>query len=500
MSDARSSKLRSLFVKVLSGEQEITTTNAKLFIEALCSQPEPATCIQRLIGTVNGFPALQSALRTDISGSFLNGPITGFLRYIQAPELKSICGGDVLQQVISGLVEQPLVWDALVKAIKSNDLSEEGVDGFSWLLLMLVSRPAEKALAYTNVVRDGHVHSRLLESPRLDVRNRAHRIKHIVDTITTSKQPETGGPGGRHDNDFSDIRKIAILPTPDELVSKDPFLRRAVEIHEDRPGPCTLARHIDSQFRLLREDMLRDLREEIQIDQSNKQGRRRAVCIDHLRLSGILSDERHPWSLQLRCVQDLPQLHGMGIPARKKFVRDHPHLLKDQSVACLMTDQEVIGLATVIREEDLLAQIPPVLCLRISDGATEKTLLRLKNAKTIRLVQLNTALFSYEPVLKQLKDIKELSLEDDILHWEKKKTLQSPAYHLSNEILSLLSSIERDFSRDLQKGLSLRHPTQLDESQVACFLAGLRQRLSLIQGPPGTEFKHMWISKSLSDR
>jgi hypothetical protein len=190
----------------------------------------------------------------------------------------------------------------------------------------------------------------------------------------------------------------------------------------------------------------------------------------------------------------------MGIPARKKFVRDHPHLLKDQSVACLMTDQEVIGLATVIREEDLLAQIPPVLCLRISDGATEKTLLRLKNAKTIRLVQLNTALFSYEPVLKQLKDIKELSLEDDILHWEKKKTLQSPAYHLSNEILSLLSSIERDFSRDLQKGLSLRHPTQLDESQVACFLAGLRQRLSLIQGPPGTEFKHMWISKSLSDR
>lgn len=497
MTDRRSSRLRILFAKVLSGEQGITTGNAKLFIEAICSQPEPATCIQRLISTAKGFPALQSALRTDISISFLNDPITSFLRYLQAPELKSICGGDVLQQVISSLVEPPLVWDALVKAIKSNDLTEQGVDGFSWLLLILVSGPIEKALVYSDVARDGQVHSRLLESPRLEVRNRGQRIKHIVDTITTSKKPEIGGPGGRHDNDFPDIRKIAILPTPDELASKDPFLRRAAEVHEDGPHSCTLARYIDSQFRLLREDMLRDLREEIQLDQSNKQGRRRAICIDHLSLFGVLSDDRHPWSLQLECVQDLQQLKGMGKSARKKFVMDHPMLLKDQSVACLMTDQEVIGLATLIREEELLARNPPVLCLRISEGATEKTLLRLKMAKTIRLVQLNTALFSYEPVLKQLKDIKELSLEEDILHWEKKKELQSPGYRLSKQIRDTLSSLEGDFSRDLQTGLGLPHPTRLDESQAACFLAGLRQRLSLIQGPPGTESKIMWIFKPL---
>jgi hypothetical protein len=45
-----------------SKQQEITAMNAKLLIEAVCEQPEPATCIQRLIGSAHGFLALQSAL------------------------------------------------------------------------------------------------------------------------------------------------------------------------------------------------------------------------------------------------------------------------------------------------------------------------------------------------------------------------------------------------------------------------------------------------------
>jgi hypothetical protein len=486
--DARSNSLRSFFAKVLSNNQGITAANARLFIEAICDQSEPATCIQRLIGSAHGLPALQLALRTSVSSSFLNGPVTALLLYLQAPELKSICGGVALQQVIFRIAEPPLAWNALIEAIKSKDLNEDGVDGFSWLLLQLVSLPTEKAIEYSNIVREDLVHGRLLESRRLDVRTRAHRIKHIVDTISTTNKAEAGGPGGRHDNDFADIRKIAILPTSDELASKDPFLRRAVELHKDGAGPCTLALHTDSQFRLLREDMLHDLREEIQTANSSKKGRRRALFIDHMIMAGVLCDERRPWALQLQCVQDLPQLHGMNTAARKKFLRDNPKLLKHESVACLMTEEEVIGLATLIREEDLLAKIPPVLCLQISEGDTEKTLLRLKTAKNIRLVQLNTAVFSYEPVLKQLKEIKELSLEEDILRWQKDKDLLCPGHRLSNDILGIVSRLKDDFSNDLRPVLDLPRPTKLDESQATCFIAGLRQRLSLIQGPPGTKY------------
>ena len=366
-------------------------------------------------------------MRVDISIPSLNGSITALLQYLQAPALKGICGGDILRQIILKIVGPPLIWNAFIEAVKTDHVTEDGLDGFSWLLLQLMSLTTEKAILYVPVVRDDPIKTRLLGSSRLDVRTRACRIMHIVDTITTVNNPDTDGPDGRHDNDFANIRRIAILPTPDELASKDPFLRRAADVLAVDNGSHDLALHTDNQFRLLRENMLRDLREEIQIALLAKKGRRRSFCVDNLSLADVLCDGRQPWSLQLRCTQDLPQLqkHKDNGP-RKKFVKENPRFLKHQSVACLTVDQEVVALATLIREEDLLAQNPPILCLQLSGGATEKALLRMKTAKNLRLVQLNTAVFSYEPVLQQLKEIKELSLEDDILHWKQGKDLAPP--------------------------------------------------------------------------
>ena len=62
--NARSSKLRNFFIKGLSGKQDITGMNAKIFIEAICDQPDTATCIQRLVATPHGFPALMGMLST----------------------------------------------------------------------------------------------------------------------------------------------------------------------------------------------------------------------------------------------------------------------------------------------------------------------------------------------------------------------------------------------------------------------------------------------------
>ena len=77
--NTRSSRLRNLFAKVLSGKQGITDVNTSLFLEAICDQSDPATCIQRLISSGHGFLALQSALRINTSSTFLNGPLPSFL-------------------------------------------------------------------------------------------------------------------------------------------------------------------------------------------------------------------------------------------------------------------------------------------------------------------------------------------------------------------------------------------------------------------------------------
>jgi hypothetical protein len=304
--------------------------------------------------------------------------------------------------------------------------------------------------------------------------------------MTTGRKPQEDGPGGRHDNDFNDIRKISILPTADELASDNPFLPRAIEIEERLKGPEGLAFHTDGQFRLLREDMLRDLREEIQIALMIKKGRRKGFCVENLSLTDIHSDGLHPWSLKLQCLQDIPQLRGKTESARKKFLQENVKFLKHESLACLVVDGDVITLGMLIRDDDLLAKRPPVLCLQIPDAVVEKTLRRLKTADNIKLVQLSTALFSYEPILRQLKQIKELSLEEEILRWEKGRTLNSPNYNVAPDLANLITDIEEGGTPDLKDVLRLPSQTKLDQSQFACFLAGLRQRVCLIQGPPGT--------------
>ncbi|TPX64463.1 hypothetical protein SpCBS45565_g05835 [Spizellomyces sp. 'palustris'] len=66
-------------------------------------------------------------------------------------------------------------------------------------------------------------------------------------------------PGGpRHDNDFSDFRKICILPTSGEILAEDtPYLPKPDVEHHLPEG---VDRYLDIQFRLLREDVLASVR------------------------------------------------------------------------------------------------------------------------------------------------------------------------------------------------------------------------------------------------
>lgn len=69
----------------------------------------------------------------------------------------------------------------------------------------------------------------------------------------------SGGPGGRHDNDPVDFRRIRLFPTQYELSSKEiPYYSTAKTLSE-MPSEARVAHHLDNQFRLLREDLLTSL-------------------------------------------------------------------------------------------------------------------------------------------------------------------------------------------------------------------------------------------------
>jgi hypothetical protein len=489
-SSGRSARLRTLFAKILNGNDIISQGNAKLFLEAISDQADPTICIQRLVGSPYGLTALQSSFSSDNTPTFFNGPVAKFLIYLEAPRLKTICGGEVLRQVISKLIEVPITWNSLIQAAKSEKLDEKGIEAFSCLLLRLLSLPKDKAIAHAAIAQDSAVQKLLLESSYQTVRSKGQRIVHIARNLKAecrdeSSHTDQSGPGGRHDNDFAQIRKISILPTPDELVSKNPYLPRAIDMENSSNLPEGFASYIDGQFRLLREDMLRDLREEIKSALDPKMRRRKAFFVENLGMIGINGDERQPWSLRLQCLEDLPQLRNKKNNERKTFLKDNPRILKHDTMACLLADDEIVTLGIIVRDENLLALIPPILSLQIPSSGLERALLRLQNAKNIKMIQLNTALFAYEPVLKQLQEMKELSLEDEIFRWEQGKNISPPNYTMDRKIFDTVNNLTTDSSYDLKDLLQLPSSTKLDESQAACFLAGVQQKVVTIQGPPG---------------
>ncbi|KAJ8121165.1 hypothetical protein ONZ43_g2319 [Nemania bipapillata] len=433
-SSQRSNRLRSLFTGVLK----------------VCDQDNTALCVQKLQASEHGRAAFQSALSSSTETSFLQETVTAVFRYLAAPELKSLCGGTVLQQLILSYVEAELAWDAYVAAFKCGQLEGDGEEAFSWLLLELLSLPKEKAISFRSLGQDANIVKKFVGSTKLDVRSRGHRITHIIGNLIAGHSTESKRPGGRHDNDFSQIEKIAILPTADELSASDPYLPRADETSTLAQRSDGLAYHVEGQFRLLREDM----------------------CYNR--------------ALKLQCMNDLPQMPKKSEAMRRKYLRDNPKYLKHDSLACIIADDEVVTLGTLVREEDFLAMQPPVLCLQIPGANSERALRSITGAKAVKLVQLNTALFSYAPILKQLPEIKEMPFEDELLRWNAESKPQPPRYGLPPTIATLLDNLLNNPSLDIQNTLQLPNSTMLDKSQAACFVTGMLRRLSVIQGPPGT--------------
>lgn len=225
------------------------------------------------------------------------------------------------------------------------------------------------------------------------------------------------------------------MPTADEITSKQaPFLRKSVEI-EDAAVETRVADYLDNLFRLLREDMIYETREELQkILGSKKKKNQRVFPIDHLRLSRVHHAIDQPaqqkwkrgrWSVLLERTIDFPQLAKMSETKRRGWFRDNRRFLKHRALACVLLDKEVIAFATIDRDEDLLSKTPPVIVLQFEGEVNAvKALLKMKNASNFTIIPVDTAVFAYEPVLKALQESRILPLSQHLLFW---KTNEPPA-------------------------------------------------------------------------
>ena len=64
--------------------------------------------------------------------------------------------------------------------------------------------------------------------------------------------------------------------------------------------------HVENQLGLLREDLVRDTRESIQVALGTKPGKRTGEFITGLTLASIYADDKSKWGLTFDCEDDLP--------------------------------------------------------------------------------------------------------------------------------------------------------------------------------------------------
>lgn len=485
---ARSTRLQKYFYQILSGKRVVQkAADARLFLEAIYDQENRANCIEKIVASSSAMESLRLCLRCDVSIGFINTVAGNFLNHLSDPTIKQLCNGMLLSQILDVVTDPPTFWNALLKFACDRVLNETSIQAFAWLLLELLSSPTSE---YNIDVRDAAekvTRDRLfLSSKSHDIRTFGHKIQHVLLIRSSGTfDNQEFSPGGRHDNDFADFRKIAILPTADEFMSNErPFYRRADEIRDvgqdQRP-----AVHLDNQFRLLREDLLGELRNDLQVATGQKKRGRPVASLSGLSLHGIecgTGQRRKPCALSLTCQSAYRQLQHFNLAKRKAFIAENKNFIKHQSFGCLLDGSEIVAFATVDRSDDLLVLDPSVIVLQISnEPAFQRALASVKKSDKLQFLLVDTPVFAYEPILRCLQDKTELPLVDELLQSDSTQNIRKSP----NFPREIVEKIEAANGHGLHKLIGTSREIDLDESQTKSLLAGLRQVLSLIQGPPG---------------
>ncbi|GKT46258.1 NFX1-type zinc finger-containing protein 1 [Colletotrichum spaethianum] len=490
----RASRLLKVFWDVTKGGRAITTAaDARLFLEAVRTNPSPAACLEIIMASDVAKDAVRHSIRIDLSTSFVQKHVIPFIAYLSDPGVKMVFNGELLHQLLLIIAQPPVLWDNLLQIYRESHLTEGELYVFAWLCFELASLPDSGLNGLVDDI------SAALEQPPFQkaqdhkTRDLTYRIRKVLD-LRSSSSPEKDleAAGGRHDNDFANFRDISVFPTSDEFYSSAlPFYRRASEVasveYAQRPRV-----HLDNQFRLLREDMLGELRDDLKVATGRKKSKKKAQILAGLRPMGISTgDEKrgHFCAVLVACCQGLESLKKPTPPKRKAWLNDNKWFLRHQSFGALCGDKHIVAFAFLLRDEDELVKAPPVVALQFtSSDATARALLALQAPANLKFILVDTPVFAYQPVLECLQDVVEMPLGGKLLRLgtddeddQSLSSLQQSA-HIQLCAKKLQQAVESESRKLIIDG----QPFDLDGSQIKSLLHALERPVALIQGPPGT--------------
>ncbi|PNY26752.1 NFX1-type zinc finger-containing protein 1 [Tolypocladium capitatum] len=497
----RVARLKVVFRDVLAGTRPVrNSSDAGLFLEAIQNHLPASFCIEKIISSNSGVGAVRDAVRVDLSLPFLVSRTLPFLRYLSDPGIKALVDGQLLNQMLVVIATPPTLWKTLLSHFLACQIPQEHLYPFAWLSFELVSLPTTAEVDILEDVRVIVKGGKIVEAEAHETRELGYRIRNVLQIRDSPRQDpriQAGGPGGRHDNDDANFRNIQIYPTRDEFLSKlQPYYLTAKEVFDtDLPDRARV--HLDNQFRLLREDMLAELREDIQVATGNKKGKRRAFVLGNLVPFGIdvgdeITRKFKKCSLAVQCFKGLELLQNMDVEKRENFLKSESSFLRHQAFGVLCRGGDIYGFAFIDRNADLLVKNPPVLSLQFTNHYELKAALlalqaNVKTASQVEFILVDTPVFAYEPVLKRLQGIAELPLREVLLS----PASPAPAHESSSPRLRDLIEQLKLAARNMVPGgiVEIKRAgvnPRFDKAQLDSLISGLTQQVSLIQGPPGT--------------
>ena len=486
----RELKLRSQFPLFLRGKRKVDSVlDGQHFFEAVCLQDSASTCTEHIISSNEGLTAIHDAFRRNLGAEYIQTYAVRFLLFFSEPAVKSLNGGSFLHKILHEIVEPRTFWDALLGHFENNALDERSIEALAWLCLELLSSPTSPAEEVVERVRKVSQDSRFVKSQSQQTRGYGYKLEKLLRLLDKNGHAgEPGGPGGRHDNDHEDFREIAIYPTRDELLYTEmPYYRLASEVAET-PMVDRARAHLENQFRLLREDMLGELRNDIQLALGiKKRGRRTATVLGKLSFDAIdfqtRSNADGRVSLLLQCEKGLESFSRLSAKDKKSFLASNASskFLKHQSFGAFCCDKELLAFGFIFRSRDdtnLLMKIPVVEIQMPDVDALRKVLESLLQGRPLDFALVDTAVFAYEPVLTRLKSIKELPLDTCLLNPSSAGEIE---FQPKPEIQCLIEKLKLGLGKT---GCSIgKHP--VDKDQLQSIIDALSRSVSAILGPPG---------------
>jgi hypothetical protein len=400
-----------------------------------------------------------------------------------------------------------------------------------------------KSMAYQIIVnRIGELRATIARANGLLNHEEEPQVNGISTATATSTYPrDIIIPGDRHNNDNTDITKIKILPTEDEIRSNHPEFLPSTDLDEPHFLSDQAERHLDTHFRLLRHDIFGEMKEALGelmtaieddptlLDDARLNlGNMRAYPYVKAHISYIAFDQRRGLEAQVSFNQ-LPALRQRPASERRKWWEESKRL-EEGVLLCFVSliDNKSSLLFFTVSEK----RTDPKIDYSLSSherSSTIVTKLATRNQADMELMtelscrNVQGALIEFPsilpatfmPVLENLQNMQRLSrlpfrqwiLPDRVTTFgegSKLLDIPPPLYARDPGFVFSLDSILKEAVGGLSMSPrasvddtaivdELEGRTELDRGQCRALIAALTREFAFIQGPPGTGKSYLGV-------